>query len=194
MKKRRSKATYLHSMKMYHLPQSFLNYRSVCRRKKKGKRVTLIQKVPFSTEMKRMKMKAIIVRRGEKEKGGSLTDTAMCGLSNCEMHGCRHPLPPSRLADCCWKPLGKTLVLAVPIIQASEREPNRLNQSGFYVFSFDLKNVYLDGIKKCGVKECWCLGFVEKTKVILPFSLINLTMFMGQREKKKKGSYIPICK
>ena len=65
----------------------------------------------------------------------------------------RGPLPPSRLADCCWKPLGKTLVLAVPIIQASEREPNRLNQSGFYVFSFDLKIVYLDGIKKCGVKD-----------------------------------------
>ena len=66
-----------------------------------------------------------------------------------------------------------------------------LNQSGFYVFSFDLKNVYLDGIKKCGVKECWCLGFVEKTKVILPFSLINLTMFMGQRKKKKKVHIYP---
>lgn len=129
-------------------------------------------------------MKAIIVRRGEKEKGGCLTDTAMCGLSNCEMHRCRHPLPSSRLADCCWKPLGKTLVLAVPMIQASERKPNRLNQSGFYVFSFDFKNVYLDGIKECGVKESWCLGFVEKTKVILPFSLINLTMFMRQRKKK----------
>ena len=30
--------------------------------------MTLIQKVPFNTEMKRTKMKAIIVRKGEKEK------------------------------------------------------------------------------------------------------------------------------
>ena len=27
------------------------------------------------------------------------------------------------------------------------------------------------------------MGFVEKTKVILSFSLINLSMFMGQRKK-----------
>lgn len=30
--------------------------------------MTLIQKVPFNTEMKRTKMKAITVRKGEKEK------------------------------------------------------------------------------------------------------------------------------
>jgi len=33
----------------------------VLRRKRKRRRVTLIQKVPFNTEMKRMKMRAIIV-------------------------------------------------------------------------------------------------------------------------------------
>ena len=63
------------------------------------------------------------------------------------MHGCRHSLPPSRLADCCWKPLGKTLVPAVPVIQASEREPSRLSQSGFYVFSFDFKMFVLMVLK-----------------------------------------------
>jgi len=40
--------------------------------------VTLIQKVPFSTEMKRTKMKAIIVRRGEKEKEKALVQIQLC--------------------------------------------------------------------------------------------------------------------
>lgn len=40
--------------------------------------MTLIQKVPFSTEMKRTKMKAIIVRRGEKEKEKALVQIQLC--------------------------------------------------------------------------------------------------------------------
>ena len=66
--KKRSKPTHLHSVKTCHLPQSFLNYHSVCRRKRKRRRVTQTQKVPFSTEMKRMKMKARIVRKEGKAK------------------------------------------------------------------------------------------------------------------------------
>lgn len=65
MKKRRSRPTHPRSVKTLHLPQWSRSYRSVCRRRKR-RRVILIQKVLFSTEMKRMKMKAIIVRKGGK--------------------------------------------------------------------------------------------------------------------------------
>lgn len=78
MKKRRNKPAHLRLV-MWHLPQSFLNYHSVCRRKRKKRRVTLIQKVPFNTEMKRMKMKAIIVSKGEKHRGeNSFINKATC--------------------------------------------------------------------------------------------------------------------
>lgn len=82
----------------------FLNYHSVCRRKRKRKRVTQIQKAPFSTEMKRMKMKIITVRKGRKAKEKFLLWTKLCtGLSKCKVNGSRHPLSSSHLADCCWK-------------------------------------------------------------------------------------------
>lgn len=69
MKKKRNKTTHLYALKMWHLPLLFLNYHGVCRRRRKRRRVTRIQKVPFSTETKRMKMRAIIVRKGKaKEK------------------------------------------------------------------------------------------------------------------------------
>lgn len=46
--------------------------------------MTLIQKVLFNTEMKRMKMKAIIVRKGGKEKEKVLLQIKLCaGLSKC---------------------------------------------------------------------------------------------------------------
>ena len=68
--------------------------------------MTLIQKVLFNTEMKRMKMKAIIVRKGGKGKEKVLLQIKLCaGLSKCKTHGSRHPLPSSRLADCSWKAL-----------------------------------------------------------------------------------------
>lgn len=66
--KRRSKPTHLHSVKTCLPPQSLLNYRSVCRRKRRRRRATQTQKVPFSTEMKRMTMKARTVRQGGESK------------------------------------------------------------------------------------------------------------------------------
>lgn len=68
MKRRRSRPPHLHSLKMRHLPQLFPNCHGVCRKRRKRRRVTLIQKVPFSTEMKRMKRRAIIVRKGKAQE------------------------------------------------------------------------------------------------------------------------------
>lgn len=77
--KKRSTPAYLHSMKTCHLPQLVLNYHGVCRRKRRKRKATLTQKVPFSTEKKRMKMKASIVRKGGKSKGeNSFTDKGIC--------------------------------------------------------------------------------------------------------------------
>ena len=96
--KKRSKPTHLHSVKTCHLPQSFLNYHSVCRRKRKRRRVTQTQKVPFSTEMKRMKMKARIVRKEGKAKEKLLLQIKpLVGLSKWKMNGNRHLLPSSQL-------------------------------------------------------------------------------------------------
>ena len=90
-------------------------------------------------------MKAITVRKGEKEK--ALLETQLCVASASVRCMDADTLPPSRLADCWWEPLGRTLVPAAPVIQASEREPSRLSQSGFYVFSFDFEMFILMVLK-----------------------------------------------
>lgn len=98
MKKKRSKTTRVRSLRMWLPPRLFLNYHSVCRRKRKRRRVTLIQKVLFNTEMKRMKMRAIIVRTGKAKEKMILSIKLLAGVSRCKMTGNSHPLPSSHLA------------------------------------------------------------------------------------------------
>lgn len=58
-----------------------------------------------------------------------------------------------------------------------------MSQSVFYVFGFDLKIIYLDGVKECGVKESWYLGFVGKTKMMHSFSLVSFLCSWGKEKK-----------